>query len=251
MFPEISSKEGETTSLIPSIDLQGTFDGQAVVRNGGTKGDQIVSALKAYIAGGAVEPGEKISLRKLAAALDVSVMPVRNAVARLQADGVLDVEPGRAIRVRTMTADEFRELTAVRQEIEGFAAQQAALNRSKSDLSALGKLRSKFENLVLDGSVSPSEAARINMHLHFMIYQSAKMPTLLDIIERLWIKAGPVVFYYIKLARTPSPSNHGIRLHKVAYEAIRDKDPQAARAAIVEDIELASERLLSSEVFGS
>ena len=57
-------------------------------RKATTKGDQVETTIRGFLASGEIGPGEKISLRKLAAALGVSVMPVRHAVARLQADGV-------------------------------------------------------------------------------------------------------------------------------------------------------------------
>jgi DNA-binding GntR family transcriptional regulator len=215
----------------------------------GTKADQVEAAIRGYLASGEVAPGEKIPLRGLANALGVSVMPVRNAVARLQADGALDIEPGRAIRVPVMTASQFRELTAVRMEIEGYAAELAAQSRNREDLARMADLSASFQLLGVRRSSRQYGAARINMEFHFSVYRASKMPTLVDIIERLWLKAGPAIFYFIHLEHAQTQTNHGVVLHRQALEAIQRHDGPAARAAIAEDIRLASERLLDLNVF--
>jgi len=245
MKPDLSSK----TAGVPSMGLELGTHGELNGIKAGTKGDHVVSALRSYIAGGEFGPGEKISLRKLAAALDVSVMPVRNAVARLQSDGVVDIEPGRAVRIKKMGISEFRELTAIRLQIEGFAAGLAAQNRSEEDIRTMQAFCSDFERMAIDRDVPPSAASRVNMGFHFAVYHAAGMPMLSDIIERLWMKAGPSVSYFIKSERSPVPTNHGIDLHRRALSAIIARDSEEAKAAITRDIELASERLISADIF--
>jgi DNA-binding GntR family transcriptional regulator len=214
-----------------------------------TKGDKAEAAIRGFLASGEFSPGEKISLRKLASALGVSVMPVRNAVARLQADGALEVEPGRAVRVPVMTSAQFRELLQVRMEIEGYAAEMAAINRSEAELRCMEELNASFQILGVGEATRSSGAARVNMEFHFAVYRAARMPMLIDIIERLWLKAGPVVFYHIYLERFSSPSRDSVRLHKDALAALRRKDGAAARMAIAEDLWLAGERLLAEGIF--
>lgn len=245
MKPDLTPKTGGVASIGLELGAHGNQDGIKT----GTKGDHVVSALRSYIAGGEFGPGEKISLRKLAAALDVSVMPVRNAVAKLQSDGVVDIEPGRAVRIKKMGVSEFRELTTIRLQIEGFAAGLAAQNRSDEDIQAMQTFCSDFARMAIDRDVPPSVASRVNMGFHFAVYRAAGMPMLSDIIERLWIKAGPSVSYFIKSERSPVPTNHGIDLHRRALRGIIARDSEEAKSAIMRDIELASERLISADIF--
>lgn len=214
-----------------------------------TKSDQVETAIRGFLASGELSPGEKISLRKLAATLGVSMMPVRNAVSRLQSDGVLEVEPGRAVRVPVLTRDQFRELLAIRMEIEGYAAEQAAANRTEEDLKSIEGLNASFQILGVGPSTRSSGAARVNMEFHFAVYRASKMPTLVDIIERLWLKAGPVVFYHIYLEKFSSPSRDSVRLHRQAIDALRARDGAAARSAIAKDLLLAGNRLLEENIF--
>ncbi|MCE8458046.1 GntR family transcriptional regulator, partial [Rhodovulum sulfidophilum] len=81
---------------------------------------------------GALRPRDRLSMRDLADRLEVSMMPVREAVSRLAASGALEVSPKRAVMVPLMTAAEFADLTLVRMLNEGQAARLAAERSSKT-----------------------------------------------------------------------------------------------------------------------
>src|SRR3954453_2728016 len=83
-----------------------------------TLADTAYGALSDLLAAGRLAPGDRLSLRQSAAGPGVSVMPVREAVSRLVAEGALEVSPNRAIRVPTMTAPEFRALAETRMAVE-------------------------------------------------------------------------------------------------------------------------------------
>ena len=102
-------------SLVESLDRQ-------------TLGDRAYAQLSELLISGRMAPGEKLSLRQTAEVLGVSIMPVREAVSRLVADGALEVTPNRAVRVGVMTAAQFRDLTQARVAIEGHTAALAARN---------------------------------------------------------------------------------------------------------------------------
>ena len=94
-----------------------------------TLGAQVLAHLRAQLITGMLAPGDKLSLRTLALQLGVSVQPVRYAVARLAAEHALVVTPKRSFQVPLMSLPQFRELTAIRQAIEGFAVEHAARRR--------------------------------------------------------------------------------------------------------------------------
>src|SRR5262245_18205620 len=74
-----------------------------------TLGERVTGELRELLISGRLAPGEKLSLRRVAEALGVSMMPVREAVSRLAADKALEVLPGRAVRVPMLTLAQFRE----------------------------------------------------------------------------------------------------------------------------------------------
>ncbi len=83
----------------------------------------VYTQLRDLLVSGQMMPGEQISLRNIAAALGVSVMPVREAVHRLVAEQALELTPNRALRVPRMSVSQFEEITKIRIELEGLATQ--------------------------------------------------------------------------------------------------------------------------------
>src|SRR5207344_1649480 len=75
---------------------------------------------------GRAMPGEQLSLRSIAEALHVSVMPVREAVQRLVAEQALELSSNRTLRVPVMTIDQFLEITSIRINLEGLATARTA-----------------------------------------------------------------------------------------------------------------------------
>ena len=155
-----------------------------------TLGDRVYSELRQLLMAGKLVPGEKLSLRFVAEALGVSMMPVREAVARLVAEGALTVLPNRAVSVPPMTRDKLRELTQIRIEIEGYAAQEAANARNEAALKRISELDEAFRVLVLASEADVEQALRINKEFHFAVYEAAGLTTLIGIIESLWLKVA-------------------------------------------------------------
>lgn len=156
-----------------------------------TLGTQVYGVLREFLIEGAFQPGEKLSLRSLAEALEVSVQPVRDAVARLIRDGALEVAPNRAVRVPLMTAPQFIELTAIRLAIEGFAVETAARAHSATDLQKIRRFDRAFRRQCKAARPDPERAVQANQGLHFSIYHAARMPALMPIIEGLWLRIEP------------------------------------------------------------
>jgi len=121
-----------------------------------TLGDRVAGELRALLMAGKLAPGEKLSLRKVAEAIGVSMMPVREAISRLAADGALEVLPGRAVRVPIMSLSQFRELTRIRLVLEGYAAEEAARNASEADIAAIAEAERIFREAA--GSTPPNSS---------------------------------------------------------------------------------------------
>ncbi len=202
-----------------------------------TLGERVYEELRDLIIGGDLAPGDKLSLRSVADTLGVSIMPVREAVSRLVADEALEVLPNRAVTVPVMTGSKFRELTRIRLVIECFAAEQAALNCSPAELRVIGAFDAAFRREARSDEPDPKRAVRANKDLHFAIYRASRMPSLVGIIEGLWLKIGPVL--NLDLRVSPDRLAHGgaEAHHARAVAAIEARDGRAAQAAISADIE--------------
>jgi len=201
-----------------------------------TLGDRVHDELCHLLMVGRLKPGEKLSLRNVAKTMGVSMMPVREAVTRLVADEALVVSPNRAVSVPIMTLSKLREITLIRCEIEGFAAAQAALNRTERDLKRIRSLDDQFRRGLEPQSASTEKSLKLNKELHFAIYEAAKLPLLCSIIEGLWLKVGPVINLDFGSSMQRLRSGESERFHALTVAAIAEGNAEAARAGLVADI---------------
>jgi DNA-binding GntR family transcriptional regulator len=207
-----------------------------------TLAESAYAHLRELLVSGRVAPGERLSLRDLSEALGVSVMPVREAVSRLIADRALEVAPNRAVRVPVMTRAQFRELAQVRAGIEGWAASLAATVRSPAQLDGIAAAEAAMRKA--RASADPGIAVALNRDFHFAIYRAAALPTLLEVIGGLWLKAGPVINLDLRHSNDRLSAGHALRCHAAALAAIRDGRPEAARNAVAEDITRAADFII-------
>ncbi len=167
------------------------------------------------------------------------MMPVREAVSRLAADKALEVLPGRAVRVPVLTLAQFRELTRIRLVVEGFAAEEAAKGITSEQLAVVARHEAAFRAAKAD----PAAAVAANRDLHFAIYEGAAMPALIEMIERLWLKAGPILNLDMRSEPRRLEGGTAVVSHAALLAALRRRDAAAARAALVEDISSAAEHI--------
>lgn len=213
-----------------------------------TLSDQVFETLSEMLLSGALRPRDRLSLRDLAERLEVSMMPVREAVSRLAASGALEVSPKRAVMVPLMTAAEFADLTMVRMLTEGQAARLAADRANKTEIAGIVALAERFEE-VLDRAYGSATAVAANKDLHFALYRAAGSPALMEVITMLWLKAGPIINFDIGVDTgvpredevTRSRSHHSREHHRMLCDALKDRNGETAAHAISEDIRVASE----------
>lgn len=213
-----------------------------------TLGGKVHGRLTRMLVEGNLSPGEKISLRTTAARLGVSMQPVREAVSRLVADRALEVLPNRAVRVPVLTLGQFRELTAIRLAIEGFAAERAAAQRTHDDLGSMRRHEAAFRREGANAEPNLPAAVAANHAFHFAVYRAAALPELLPIIEGLWLRIGPVLNLDLRSnvsrLRVARAAGH----HGRILAAIARGDGRAARRALSADIEGAAKHIESRGV---
>jgi DNA-binding GntR family transcriptional regulator len=200
--------------------------------------------LSDLLASGALAPGEKISLRAAAEALGMSMMPVREAVSRLVADRALEVTPNRAVRVPVMTKAQFLDLTWTRAMIEGTAAGEAAVRRTRAELDDISTAEALMRAQSLSSRPDVGRAIALNKDFHFAIYAAAHSTALLNVIRGLWLKAGPVITLNVR-EKPARLSSNTISIHSEILRAIEKGDRDAAHAATAADIESAANYIIT------
>lgn len=155
-----------------------------------TKADDIALALEQQIVAGDLVPGQVLRQETLSEQFEVSRTPIREALRRLAALGLVSFEPNRGVRVRTLTPVELREAFLVRAELESLATGVAATKITAADLVELAEVEDRFERLTEelarvttedDRKRLTVEWVRGNHAFHDVIYRVADMP----LVERL------------------------------------------------------------------
>jgi DNA-binding GntR family transcriptional regulator len=197
--------------------------------NGASLGDDIYRRLSDSLVQGVLRPEERLKIRDIALQMGTSVTPVRDAVLRLVQERALYLRSPRDIRVRTVGMEEYIEIRDLRVELEGSAAAAAAERATEDDVRRLDRLvRDNARSLRAGNKALTSE---LNQRFHFEIASIAKMPVRTSILRRLWLSMGPWISENYAMA---SPLM--IQFHYAAVDAIRARDPEAARAALRDDL---------------
>jgi len=116
--------------------------------------ERVYNHLLERIISGAIRYGDAISIKKIAAELSVSSMPVREAVKRLEFEGVVTIKPRSACRVRVPSRRMILEVYEVREALEGYAVMHG---RSRQDPAAIGRLRVIVEKMRLLSSETSAD----------------------------------------------------------------------------------------------
>lgn len=216
-----------------------------------TLGDRVYEDIKGLLLSGQMPPGQRLTLRQLAKALGTSPMPVRDGVGRLVAERALELLPNRSLVVPKLTREQFREIVAIRCELEGLAAERAAGSMSPLQLESLRKLAADFETYGKGENPDEVSAIQSNRKFHFAIYDAARMPLLLNMIEKLWIQVG--AFFALSMSNKIDRLRdiEAFQHHRDLVASLERGDGISARQAITSDIRDAASRLLSHEIFAS
>lgn len=209
-----------------------------------TLGRRVYLDLRDMLVSGYFEPGEKLTLRKLAAALGTSPMPVRDALNQLMVEQAIELLPSRSFRVPIMSRSRFLEIRDIRIRLEGMAVESAARHITSSELKTIEMHSTKFNIECELADPDPSKLIVHNKGFHFAIYRAARKPVLFPIIEGLWSQIGPVLNLDVRRGSSrinnKVPSEH----HEALIDALRDGNPDKARAALEADLNGAAQHIL-------
>jgi DNA-binding GntR family transcriptional regulator len=220
----------------------------------GTKADDLALALEEAIVSGEIPPGSVLRQEHLSEQFQVSRTPVREALRRLAALGLVTFEPNRGVRVRLLAREELREAFLVRAELESLATEIATPKMSSADLAELEEAERRFSGMTHE-LVEMSHAGRQDLELarewlhanhsfHDVIYAVAEVP----LIERM-AKAARRTFLVKPVWATGADLDElyrrNDRQHRAIREAMTAGSAQGARVLAREHV-LSSGRLLEA-----
>ena len=150
-----------------------------------TKADDIAGLIEEAIVSGELTPGSVLRQEQLSERFGVSRTPVREALRRLAALGLVSFEPNRGVRVRTLSHDDLREAFLVRAELEALVTEEAARKMTPATLEELEECEKRFARLTREvRSHEPGgnrralmgEWMRANHAFHDVLYRVAELP---------------------------------------------------------------------------
>jgi len=147
--------------------------------------ERIYQGLRAGILDGSLEPGSVLRQEQIARRFAASRVPVREAMGRLEGDGLLISRPRRGYAVHSLRQNEIVEIFELRVVIEEHAARIAAIARTDDDIDVVTGLVERMETVARQGGNYGSDWARLNRDFHLRLVASSRRQRLLGTVETL------------------------------------------------------------------
>lgn len=148
-----------------------------------TLAEKAFDSLHRAIITGQLQPGARLPIEDLASVLDMSPMPIREAVRRLDAAGLVENIPHRGARVTELSLADLSEVFEVRLALEVLAVRRAAERFTEADQANARRRLNEFNQMPDDNSALTSDA---HMAFHFALYSAAGSAWLLRMIRPVW-----------------------------------------------------------------
>lgn len=186
--------------------------------------------LRAEILVGSIKPGEVLTLRGLAKRFAVSVMPVREAVRRLTAEGALSISPSGRIFTPKLTNERIEELASVRALLEPELASKALPRVHNALIDRLVLINSTIDQMI--AKKDANGYVRSNLEFHRTLYLRAQAPSTLALVETVWLQFVPTMrALYDEIPRNQAPN-----YHRKILSTLRVGDEPGLRLAVRADV---------------
>lgn len=192
--------------------------------------------LRSQIVEGKLEPGERMVEMRIAETLGVSRTPVREAVRRLETEGLVVSERNRGAHVRTVEATEIGDLYQARSRIEGLMAELAARRRQSEDLTELKCATADFDRAVAAGNETIDRIRALqtaNATFHAAIVTAARAPQVFRVLAAA--VDTPLVFASFRRYSNEELQRSSIFHHLIA-DAIVAQAPDRAGRLMIEHV---------------
>lgn len=200
-----------------------------------TQREWVYDQLKHALMSGAYAPGQKVTLARIAADLGVGMMPVREALRRLAAERALTMRPNRSVIVPRLSRADVLSIRAIRQMLEGHAAATAAGLITDAELAQLDALRAELAAARARGD--GKRILAVNEAFHFLVYDAACIPVLVDVIATLWLHSAPTLNLFFRAgSRSRDYAAKQNRNNLALVQSLRRRDPAGARRAVEAEI---------------
>ncbi len=191
---------------------------------------------------GRIPPGERLVSEKIAKQMNVSQTPVRGALHRLQAAGLITPRERRSSVVNELSPENLQEIYQIRLTLEPMAASKAA---SICRPEIIQQLELRYQEFIRATKARDVEGfLKFNKEFHHTIYRTADMPILQQIIDDLWMKMGPYLHILMRELLDQLEVDWTVKSHQGMLEGMSRRDPEEVCKWLRADLSGAEERIV-------
>ena len=190
--------------------------------------DVVFNTLRNAILTGELSPGERLMEIKLADKLGVSRTPIREAIRKLELEGLVVNTPRKGAEVANISAEDLRDVLEVRRSLEVLAISLACEKMTDETLELLYENIDAFKHSI--DAKATSDIASVDVTFHDIIYKSTGNNRLIQILNNISEQMYRYRFEYIK---NKESWNRLVEEHMNIYEAIKNRDKDLAVKSIL------------------
>ena len=183
----------------------------------------IFNTIREAIIVGELKPGERLMEVQLAEKMGVSRTPVREAIRKLELEGLVDMLPRKGAHVADLSVKDIMDVLEVRSTLDGLASSLSAARITGEEIKELKHLLSQFENCIEKNSTQG--IIKKDVEFHDIIYRSSRNDKLIQISNNLREQVQRFRVIYIK---DYSSSKELVKEHADILKAISDRNSEAA-----------------------
>jgi len=197
----------------------------------------VLEELRKAIFEGRLEPGERLRQQELARMLGVSRTPVREALQKLENEGLVANHSRKGFVVRRFRLEDIRETLVVRRLLEPKAVELAVPNITEADLEEAERIQRTMERLAEEGPYD--ELPALNREFHHLIFKACGNERLFNLIKSLWDSYPRCGFSVFK-----AHSGRSFEEHRAILKAIRERNAELAAELSAEHLENSVQALI-------
>ncbi|WP_028559593.1 GntR family transcriptional regulator [Paenibacillus pinihumi] len=197
-----------------------------------TAKDRALSQLQKWIIEGTLQPDEKLNDAEIANALGVSRTPVREALQLLEAQGLVQMFPGKDTRVTTINKHEISKLYEPLEALHAVAVKSAANNIQPEQIRQLRELNLSFSESIMDKD--PYQALKYDEQFHDLILEIADNPYIISFCSSLQMHIRR--FKFLFLNQPLGQTQTAVHEHEEIIQALEVQDAEKAARIIKQNL---------------
>jgi len=196
--------------------------------------DEVVERIRQMIFQGELSPGQRLREEHLAEAFRISRAPVREAILRLEQEGLVVVRRNQGSTVARLDIKDAIEVFSLRLTLEGLAIQWAIRKGLETEIADIGKIVEQMRQAHNLDSLSRSEASRLDIALHDLLYKASHHQRL----WRSWTSLRSQIHVLILQANVGNPhfQRRTVETHEALLEALLQRSEELGIKAVREHL---------------